>query len=218
MGPKKDVKDEIEDVVKRVVQQTLQDTTMLATFANLIQESVTAAVAELSTALEESRGLVNELKLALDDRDKKIRHLECRLDDMEQYQRRQCLRIFGVPEVENEDTDVIAIQVAEKTGVSLQVSDIDRSHRVGKKTDDRPRAIIVKFVSYRKRSEVFRNKRLLKGSQITVREDLTSTRHKLLREAISKYGVTNVWTLDGSIIVKEGNVKRRLSNVMELGS
>ncbi|KAJ4437953.1 hypothetical protein ANN_13892 [Periplaneta americana] len=91
------------------------------------------AVAELSTALEESRGLVNELKLALDDRNKKIRHLECRIDDMEQYQRRQCLRIFGVPEVENEDTDVIAIQVAEKTGVSLQVSDIDRSHRVGKR-------------------------------------------------------------------------------------
>ncbi|KAJ4434070.1 hypothetical protein ANN_16389 [Periplaneta americana] len=120
MGPKKDVKDEIEDVVKRVVQQTLQDTTMLAIFANLIQESVTAPVAELSTALEESRGLLNKLKLALDDWDKKIRHLECRINDMEQYQRRQCLRIFGVPEVENEDTDVIAIQVAEKTGVSLQ--------------------------------------------------------------------------------------------------
>ena len=133
------------------------------------------------------------------------------MDDLEQYQRRQCLRIFGVKEEQNEDTDKIAMEVSAKIGVQLDVVDIDRCHRVGKPQTDKPRAIIVKFVSYRKRSEIFRSKKQLKGTGITIREDLTRLRHKLLLDCVTKYGLQNTWTQDGAIIVKVGDSRRRIT-------
>ena len=100
--------------------------------------------------------------------------------------------------------------------MDLSVEEIDRSHRVGRLVNDRPRPIIVKFISYRKRSEVFRNKKQLKGTGITVREDLTKRRHNLLKQCIEKHGVTNVWTLDGNVILKDGENKRRIMHEADI--
>ena len=91
--------------------------------------------------------------------------------------------------------------------MDITYADIDRSHRVGRKIEGRERPIIVKFTSYRKRAEVFRAKRLLINTKITVREDLTKKRVELLRKCIDKFGLKNVWTQDGRIIVKDNNSK-----------
>ena len=95
------------------------------------------------------------------------------------------------------------------------MQDIDRSHRVGRK-GERPRAVIVKFVSYRKRREMFQNKKKLKGTGKTIREYLTQRRHKLLGECITKYGLNNVWTVDGNIFVKQGTEKRIISRLADI--
>lgn len=204
----------IEECVKRVVQEAWHDPAMLESLANLIKDSVCSVmVSELKAALAKNTEVIEKLETSLKEKDERICKLEARLeekqDSLEQYQRRQCLRIFGVPEEEREDTDKIAMEVAAKIGVTLEERDIDRSHRVGRR-GERPRPVIVKFVSYRKRREVFINKKLLKGSNITVREDLTQARHKLLMDCISRYGVTNVWTVDGTVFVKVGDSKRRI--------
>ncbi|KAJ4426184.1 hypothetical protein ANN_26993 [Periplaneta americana] len=104
------------------------------------------------------------------------------------------------------------MEVGKRIGVDVNVMDIDRSHRIGRRdVGNRPRPIIVKFVIYRKRSEVFKNKRLLKKSGVTIREDLTRIRHNILKEAINKFGVNSVWTQDGVIIVNRGDSKRRVT-------
>ncbi|KAJ4441319.1 hypothetical protein ANN_11173 [Periplaneta americana] len=92
-------------------------------------------------------------------RDKKIEALQYKIDDLEQYQRRQCLRIFGVAEEAAEDTNKIVMVVAQGIG-----EDIVRSHRVGRRdnSNNRPRYIIARFVLYRKRNEVVTNKKRLK--------------------------------------------------------
>ena len=64
---------------------------------------------------------------------------------------------------------------------------------------------IVKFVNLRKRLEVFRSKRYLKGSNIIITENLTKKRYDLYREAMTKLGKGNVWTSDGKILSKSGN-------------
>lgn len=61
-----------------------------------------------------------------------------------------------------------------------------------------------------------KNKRNLKGSGITVREDLTKVRHALLREAISRFGLHNVWSNDGVIIVKHQGTKTRLVRMTDM--
>lgn len=177
-------------------------------------------MAQLKDTIDKNTAVISQLQDALAEKDNKIAMLESKLskqnDELEQYQRRQCLRIFGVPEANEEDTDKLAIDIAAKIGVEVTLQDIDRSHRIGRKVDDRPRPVIVKFVSYRKRREVFSNKRQLKGSGITIREDLTKERFKLLQECIAKYGLSNVWTLDGVIFVKNGNSKRRVTCAQDI--
>ena len=71
-----------------------------------------------------------------------------------------------MPEQSEEDTDQFAIETAAKTGVGLSVEDINRTHRIGRQDDDRPRPVIVKFITYRNCSELFRSKRQLKGTGV----------------------------------------------------
>lgn len=216
MAPRKGKNEITVSDIQKMVTESLQQGNVLQAITNLIKETVASAVSQLQKALEENTNVMRDLRVAVEERDRTITAMQTKIDDLEQYQRRQCLRIFGVEEKQNEDTDQIVMQVAQKIGVELNIHDIDRSHRVGRSDTGRPRPIIVKFVSYRKRSEVFRSKRNLKGCGWTVREDLTKNRHKLLRDAIEKFGVSNVWSLDGAIIVKEGNAKRRVTQSSEL--
>lgn len=209
----------IEEKVKRVVAEALQDRDTMQVLATLVKDHVVtehrALVTELQKTISENTSVITELKRSIEEKDKKINCLESKLDDLEQYSRRQCLRIFGIEESRQENTDQIAVEIAEKVGVQLSVQDIDRSHRIGVR-GERPRPIILKFTSYRKRSEVFKSKKALKGSGVTIREDLTKTRYNVLQAAINKYGFQSVWTMDGAIIIKVGDTKRRITSLSEV--
>lgn len=58
---------------------------------------------------------------------------------------------------------------------------IDRCHRIGNyKADSRiPRQIIIKFASYKFRKMVYANKKIIKGTNILVREDLCLARQSV---------------------------------------
>ena len=213
MGGNRNVKESMEDTVKRVLKDVLQDASILQVLATMIKDHI---LSELQKTIDENTAVIEALKETINEKDAVINDLQVKLDDLEQYQRRQCLRVFGVEEGPDEDTDVKAIEIARKIGVDLSIEDIDRSHRIGVRNNDRPRPIIIKFVSYRKRSEVFHSKKNLKGSGVTIREDLTKMRHSLLKEAINKYGVRSVWTLDGVVIAKIGDQKRRITSSRDL--
>ena len=76
-------------------------------------------------------------------------------DALEQYTRRNSVRISGYPEQANENIDEIVLTIAGVIDVQLLPSDIDRSHRVGKtgKTTGKPRHrdIILKVATYNAR-------------------------------------------------------------------
>ncbi|KAB0800560.1 hypothetical protein PPYR_06300 [Photinus pyralis] len=134
--------------------------------------------------------------------------VDARLDALEQYSRRNNLRLFGIKECSNENPDQLAIEVIQqKLNVNIELRDIDRSHRVGLPRDGKSRAILIKFVSYRLRAEVFKKKKLLKGTHYSIKEDLTKSRLSLLQEAASRYGGHNVWSYDGRVMVNYKNKK-----------
>ena len=92
----------------------------------------------------------------------------------------------------------------EKLGVDVYIRDIDRTHRIGRqkqKNKDTPRPIIVKFSNYNTTQRVFQAGRKLKGIQITIVENLTSKRVAILSKARNKFGVRNVWSLDGRMLL-----------------
>ena len=72
--------------------------------------------------------------------------------------------------------------------INLTPSDLDRTHHIGQKkaSSKKPRAVIIKFVSYNTRKKFFLNKKLLKGTQVRITESLTAKRMGILKEAKEK--------------------------------
>ena len=66
------------------------------------------------------------------------------------------LRIAGIPESLGEDTDEQVLDLAQDIDVDIFLSDIDRSHRVGKPRTHKPRDIKVKFATYRARRKMLK--------------------------------------------------------------
>ena len=88
----------------------------------------------------------------------KIEKLERIVDRQEQYSRCNCLLLHGIAEGEREKTDDLVLgTLNEKMYVDLTPSDLDRTHRIGQKkaSSDKPRAVILKFVSYNTRKIFF---------------------------------------------------------------
>ena len=154
---------------------------------------------------------ISELKSENED-------LGAKTDDLEQRSRLENLRIFGITEKPAENTDRLVIDVATKVGVTLSMASISRSHRVGPKRPDatRPRAIIVKFVSYADRQRLFTAKKLLKGSNITLKEDLTAVRQKILKKASDHFKDYPVWSQNGVIIIKLNDGFHRIQTLKKL--
>lgn len=208
----------VRGIVREVVAEFLRQPDVLA---QLVETLVVKATDKLQKAVEKSAEEVEKLQQQLNASERenqKLREdMETRDDEIEQYQRRNSLRIFGIPEKQGENTDEIVLSVAARLKVDIREEDIDRSHRVGHgQASNRPRPIIVKFVSYRRRSLLYGAKRHLKGSGITVREDLTASRLKVLRAAITRYGEANVWTQDGTVVILEGEERHRVTRFAQL--
>ena len=131
------------------------------------------------------------------------------IDELEQYSRRNCLVVHGLPEnsdaAGNENTTEAFLKVAGSLGVHLDAGCIDRSHRMGRTSPEsagtrNPRPVIVKFTSYEPRRAVFTSKRKLKGTHIVITENLTRRRVDLLRKARDSPNVEASWTSDGRIV------------------
>ena len=155
-----------------------------------------------STALETSKKVQEEnLELRA-----QIEELGLAAEEAAQYSRRNCLIISGIAELKKEDTEKIVLDIAEKwLDIQLDIGKIDRTHRLKVKgSPGMPRQIIVKFCSYHDRESMYRAKRKLKGTKITITEHLTRIRYKLFKIANEAFGVRNVWTLDGKIFTNKG--------------
>ena len=161
--------------------------------------------------------LTNSFNATIAKKDAQISDLQMRVvaleeccDNLEQYSRRNTLRIRGLPEAIHEDTDDLVKELAARK-LEVQVADHDvvRSHRVGKRSEDRgtPRDVIVRFTTHNKKRAIMKNARKLKGSKLFINEDMTKARATMAWEArnLKREGkITDTWTRDGVIFVKLG--------------
>ena len=166
-------------------------------------------------------------------RDQKIQALEnavitlqLKIDDQEQYSRREALRITGIPETENENTDQLAMALCNDTlklDPPLQDSDLARSHRSGDASKSN-RVILAKFAIYKIRDHVIRARSNLKDhnkdndSPIYINEDLTKRKADLFyraRQFKNEKLILDIWTWDGLVRVKDNNRKIHVINTIE---
>lgn len=145
-----------------------------------------------------------------------------KLDNLEQYGRRENLRLHNIPEseVNKDDGESQVIEIAKALNVKLNSSDIQRAHRLGRKKSGinpgKPRPIIVRFHAYKKRNELLHAKINLKKTEkyknVFIYEHLTPLRSKLLRyckqECEGKF--VQCHTINGRIRFKKSAVKEGL--------
>ena len=142
----------------------------------VVTPAVTTATRQLMTDMATKTA---KRKAELDGLKKEVKLHTFELDRLEQYSRRESIRICGIDETAGEDTDELARELAADIGVTLKPEDISVSHTLpGRPGSTQP--IIVKFV--RRNSK--KSKRKLRDTNrkgVYINDDLIPLRAKLAR-------------------------------------
>ena len=196
----------INDASADVLTSKLSGALMLPQLQKKFQETFMKVATELIS--EHMKTMIVPLKQEI----KELRaELHQKTDELEQYSRRNSLRIVGIPEKEKEHTGKVTIELLKKIHPALSPADIDRCHRVGKRIPGRQRQIIIKFVSYYDRNAVITNRRQLGAmypGTYYINEDLTRYRsklYKMARDLVTKRKIKSTRTRDGRIYVQENH-------------
>lgn len=153
---------------------------------------------------------LNKMKLQLDA-------LNTAVDRHETFMRRKVLLLHGVPE---NTTEKVQTTVQGILRSHLKLSDVNVSnsihvcHRLGK-SQLKPRPILVRFFNMEQRQLVWDNKKLLKGTGVTVSEFLTRTRHLAFTAARKHFGINSCWTVEGRIVVVTPDKSRHKLETMD---
>lgn len=199
-------------------------TKFLADTANqtLLREAICG---DLLLELKSLKEVIQKRDEEIETLKKQVAALNNRNDDLEQYTRRNSMRITGIVEEDDEDCAQKVLDVANNTlGLSppLSLTDIDRAHRTGRirmtSGQVQPRPLLVKMATYRQRYRIMEQRQKLKGTGIFLNEDLTKTRDTLLytaRKAKNEGKLKDTWSSDGRIFIRklstgDGTTGRRI--------
>ena len=211
-----DVIKDFKPTIKRATSSNVADllTDLIPPLVSALATSVSVAVGEVLTAsLREMRSDLNQQRQEQPLTTRlvsNVRNLSYENDRLQQYTRRENLRVFGVPCDPSESADTTekkTIDILNATGAVISKNDISVCHRLGR-TVNGSRPIIVRFVSRRKRTEVLQRKKALKTSHrnVYINDDLTPLRSKLLKYVKDLPSTDKVWTIDGKIMCSKKSV------------
>ena len=163
-----------------------------------------------------------KLQQMIDSIMKRLSAVERRQDDLEQYSRSNCLVIHGcenVPkskpgkylEIENFVCNTLNEHL--QLDSPLQANDLDIAHPLPSKKGT---PVIVKFIRRTQKNEVYRKKRLLKGTKMIITESLTKRRLQLLEKARLEFKQCPVWSWKGEIFVFHNNKKKVIDDFIDI--
>ena len=183
--------------------------------ADLIAEIVTPLVTAITSSMcDVLHKAVNELRDRDEERSRKkssdadtalmakLRVLTYKNDSLEQYSRRENVRIHGLEETAEREVNLEkrVLGLLQKAGTQLTEKDIAACHRTGKPRNG-SRPVLVRFVSRKSKVTIMKSKRNLKDKnpRVFINDDLTSLRSRLLGYIKSIDNVEKAWTIDGRI-------------------
>lgn len=146
---------DLASVSSEIAKQVLEHLTPV------IAKSISTAVSTAVAALLEKCIVECSAKI-LDNVSRHLRCFQYDLDRLEQYSRRETVRIIGLPEQEGEDNENLKpkiVQMCANMDVNLQANEISVCHRNGKKLMGKPRPILCKFISRQRKMDLMTNKK-----------------------------------------------------------
>lgn len=160
---------------------------------------------------------LGELAGTTDRQDQSLYRVESALDETQQYLRRDCLEINGVPISSYENPNQLVKEVGLLAGVEIDDRHIAAAHKLPDSKNVKNR-LIVKFIQRDKREELYKHRKNLVGKNIShlpsvedgngkifINESLTSYRKRLfgrIREYKRHNNSKYLWTSNGKIMLK----------------
>ncbi|XP_039299400.1 uncharacterized protein LOC120355146 [Nilaparvata lugens] len=112
------------------------------------------------------------LKNHLSSLDKKLKDQEEKISQLEKDNKRKNLIIHGVEEKTDENLeDRFFRLIRHEIGVEIENWELDFIRRLGKKTGNTKRPIVIGLTTWRKKMEILKNKGALKGKEVFITED-----------------------------------------------
>lgn len=208
---KSDLRAEIQDIVKVAINEALE--ARVGDFQGIREnlDLLTSQIDRLSSTTDLLQKTLSEKEKEIGDLHESVNTLKkenCELlrqmNDLENYQRRDNLRISGIPEEASENPSKTVCDLLVKKGFNVKENDLHIVHRVGRKTSARPRAMIVRFFNRNTRNTVIRERRKLKGSGFVISEDVSILTMKTLMR-IQKNEELNAWIWNGQVCARHKN-------------
>jgi len=120
----------------------------------------------------------------------------------EQYSRKYNVRTYGPDENPDENLQKKIIGLArEELGLEITEEDIQIAHRIGqtRRSQNKPRAVIIKFLNNKSKMQLLSKQKLLKGKGIAIMEDVASDLAKRFKKLKDKSSVEKAWFVNGKI-------------------
>lgn len=117
----------------------------------------------------------------------KYKELKTKYEKLEKELRRNNIIIFGLETPVENLGNFVVNKLNQHLGLTLTINDINNIYTIGKQTTKRP--IIVKLLSYLKKQEILKNCNKLKGTSISISEELSieeRKENKILRQHLKK--------------------------------
>lgn len=145
-----------------------------------------------------------------------IEALNKKMNSLENATKRNNIIIHGFNETENNNTELYnnTIRLLEDLGIKIDNYDINKLHRIGRRTNGKTRPVLITLTTLKKKIEILKNKK--KISQPTyITEDFskeTLQKRKELQEELhrEKEKGNDVYIKNNKIVIKpKGNEKRK---------
>ena len=179
---------------KKIEEQlTAQETNLKELCNNLVEKLTSELTSELEIQAERINQLKNDKSLlqrqVLGLKKENIKN-QVASEENEQYRRRLCWRIDGIPSEKKESSENVLHKVTEiwmEAGVDIPNEVVDRDHRIGPSYTDKNlsvkyKSVIVRFITFWHKTMAYRLKKKMKpGARVKL--DLTKSRYMLLVHA-----------------------------------
>lgn len=218
---------EIKSIVKESINETLNSafigTIVESVLKNLnletLQKKVDDNCVKITKLQEDTENKHRKIDNNLLQLEKEKLRQDTKIDNLDQQLKINNVRVIGVKEEPNEDTYMLVENLfSSKLGITVSRAEICQCYRDGKQIRDRSRSILVKFCNTTVKSQILKNRSKLKGSQLTIVEDLSARRYALLRDAKRMLGRNKVWSYNGNIFVSINNDKHKINGIEDIGA
>ena len=154
-----------EKFLKKLKEDLLSNITSLINEQNKQTENLNEKLTKQNSTISI---LQNNVEVLNEQCSKLQKDINSKCDELDQYSRRQCLRIGGIVKPQKEKVEDVINIVKEcfaEADVDIPDTVLERAHKIGHvykdKSDQNIQGIIVKFNNFRYRSMLYKNRKKL---------------------------------------------------------